>query len=231
MELVLVRHGEPAWMVDGRAQYDPGLTERGHSQARCVATRLQQGRPTRALYVSSARRARETAIPVAQALGTQGTVLEALHELRPPDLTDMPAEQLAVLWRTGRARPPQQWWEGWPGGQGEPFRDFHARVVGCLRQLLEERGVVPVPGQEPHLWQVPAPLLEERVVLVCHGGTSAVCLSYLLGVPPTPWEWERFALSHAAMARVRAVPLGGGYIFSLRCCNDQEHIDRSLRSL
>jgi probable phosphoglycerate mutase len=231
VELVLVRHGEPAWTLDGRAQHDPGLTERGHAQARCVATRLVQGRPTRALYVSSARRARETAVPVAQALGTEGTVLEGLHELRPPDFSDLPAEEPAKLFRIGRTRPPEQWWEGWPGGQGEPFRDFHTRVVACVRGLLEDRGVKPVPGQEPHLWEVPAGLDEERAVLVCHAGTAAVCLSYLLGAPPTPWEWERFALGHAAIARVRAVTLGGAHIFSLRACNDQEHLERRLRSI
>ena len=41
MELILVRHGQPAWDDGaGRNRNDPGLTARGHAQALAVATRL-----------------------------------------------------------------------------------------------------------------------------------------------------------------------------------------------
>ncbi|NIR40232.1 MAG: histidine phosphatase family protein, partial [Actinobacteria bacterium] len=40
MEIVLVRHAEPAWVSDGRTVADPGLTPLGTAQARAAAIRL-----------------------------------------------------------------------------------------------------------------------------------------------------------------------------------------------
>ena len=66
--------------------------------------------------------------------------------------------------------------------------------------------------------------------VVAHGGTNAVALGFLLGLDPTPWEWERFVLGHASIASVRSVSLAGGHVFSLRAFNDQEHLPGDLRS-
>ena len=51
-----------------------------------------------------------------------------------------------------------------------------------------------------------------------------------LGLEPTPWEWERFVLGHASVARLKAFPLGGTHIFSMRSFNDMEHLPDDLRS-
>ena len=40
MEIVLVRHGQPEWVRDGRNVVDPPLTELGHRQAEAMAERL-----------------------------------------------------------------------------------------------------------------------------------------------------------------------------------------------
>ena len=71
-QLWLVRHGESTWNV---ARPGPGplmtgreLTRRGVRQARAVVGELG-GRPIGTLYASDLRRARQTAAPVAAALG------------------------------------------------------------------------------------------------------------------------------------------------------------------
>ena len=61
-------------------------------------------------------------------------------------------------------------------------------------------------------------------------GTNAVAIGFLLGVAPTPWEWERFILYHASMARIRAIPLAGEYVWSLRTFNDREHLPHGQRT-
>src|ERR1700754_3376856 len=74
VELILVRHGEPLWVVDGKNRNDPELTERGHAQAARVATRLADPEvepadgPVDVLLGSPARRAQETCAPIAAAL-------------------------------------------------------------------------------------------------------------------------------------------------------------------
>ena len=55
-------------------------------------------------------------------------------------------------------------------------------------------------------------------------------IGFLLGLEPTPWEWERFVLGHASVARLKAFPIGGTYIFSMRSFNDMEHLPPDLRS-
>lgn len=86
MRLILVRHCEPAWPKERTnpetpTNADPGLTDLGRRQAeataRELAARLTGGeRPVEIVLSSPARRAQETAAPIATALGA-GVVTEA----------------------------------------------------------------------------------------------------------------------------------------------------------
>lgn len=84
--LYLIRHGKPAaaW---GEGDGDPGLDETGHAQARAVAVRLmalpEVDRPV--LVVSSPlRRCRETAQPLADALGVSVEIDPGVGEIPTP---------------------------------------------------------------------------------------------------------------------------------------------------
>ena len=227
MELTFIRHAEPAWVVDGINQMDPGLTAVGRDQAHAVAQRLANHDGGFAeIIVSPARRAQLTAAPVAEATGLSPTTIDAITEIQMPDWTGKPAEEVQRIFMDSRSRSPEEWWEGLH--DGEPFRAFHDRVTGAMAKLLADRCVRPDPSGHPHLWQVETD--PKRIVIVAHGGTNAVALGWLLGVEPTPWEWERFILGHASIARVRAIPLAGGHVFSLRAFNDTEHLPLELRT-
>ncbi len=84
--LYLIRHGRPAstW---GGADDDPGLDEIGLGQARAVADRLMAlpggERPT-SVVSSPLRRCRETAQPLADALGVDVVVDPAVGEIPTP---------------------------------------------------------------------------------------------------------------------------------------------------
>ena len=86
MRLYLIRHGKPAatW---GDADPDPGLDETGHAQARAVAERLlalpEAERP-KAVVSSPLRRCRETAQPLADALGVVVEIDPAVGEIPTP---------------------------------------------------------------------------------------------------------------------------------------------------
>jgi broad specificity phosphatase PhoE len=70
MELIFVRHGLPV-RIDGTADgtpADPGLSTRGGEQAHRVVSALALDEVTH-LYTSPAQRARETAVPLQEALG------------------------------------------------------------------------------------------------------------------------------------------------------------------
>lgn len=226
MEIIFIRHGEPGWSVDGWSQPDPHLTERGHLQAELSAERLSIAeRPVNEIIVSPALRAQETAAPIATRLGLSPVTVDDVVEIKMPDWSGQLEETVQGIFMDAKHRSPDEWWDGIPGG--ETFRDFHTRVTGAFDALLAARGIVRDP-ERAHLWKVADE--ERRVAIVAHGGTNAVAIGHLLGVDPTPWEWERFILYHASFARVRAIPLAGGHVFSLRTFNDREHLPPDLRT-
>jgi probable phosphoglycerate mutase len=226
MELLFVRHGEPAWSVDGLSQPDPHLTELGKRQADLAAIRISNNeRPLSELVVSPAIRSQETAAPIAAKTSLSIETVEDIVEIRMPDWTGELEERVKSIFIEARHRPPEEWWEGMEGG--ESFRDFHDRITRSLTTVLAERGVYPDREQQ-HLWTVEDP--DQRIAIVAHGGTNAVAIGFLLGADPTPWEWERFILYHASFARMRAIPIAGGYAWSLRTFNDREHLPLDART-
>ncbi len=227
MEFVFVRHGQPEWSRDGITRPDPNLTELGRSQAKLAAARLTSSeRPITEILVSPATRSQETAIPLAEATGLEPVTIPDLLEIQMPNWEGEFEETVQRIFTQARGRPPEEWWEGLTGG--ESFRAFHHRVTRCVQSILATRGISPDAFQRPHLWDNAGG--DGRVVVVAHGGTNSVALTFLLGVDPTPWEWERFVLGHASIARVRTIELAGAHVFSLRAFNDQEHLPTDMRS-
>jgi len=178
------------------------------------------------MLVSPAVRARQTAEPIAEAVGLEPVVVDELVEMRLPNWRGQPPEQIKRNFDAARHRSLDAWWQGLPGG--ESFEDFHARISAAMSSLLAERGIRPDREHSEHAYEFEDE--DMRLIVVAHGGTNAVALGCLLGIAPMPWEWERLALGHAAMAKLRAIPIGGGFVFSLRSFNDLEHLPRDLRT-
>jgi 2,3-bisphosphoglycerate-dependent phosphoglycerate mutase len=78
------------------------------------------------------------------------------------------------------------------------------------------------------VWKISEP--GARIALVAHAGTNSVTIGHLLGLEPTPWEWDRFVLGHTSVSRIEALPLEDGYTFSLTKLSDLEHLDRDERT-
>lgn len=227
MDIVFIRHGQPKWAVDGLTQSDPFLTDLGHEQAQHAADRIatdEKASPAK-LIVSPALRSQQTAQPIAEETGLDIETVDDLVEVKMPDWEGITEAAVVKIFMTTKHRSPDEWWEGLEGG--ESFRVFHDRVTTALDGLLAEHGIRR-DTDDRRLWHV-----EEdpgRIVVVAHGGTNSVCLTHLLGIPPAPWEWEKFVLFHASFARVKFIPLAGAYVPSLRTFNDQEHLPSELRS-
>ncbi|MEM1023202.1 MAG: histidine phosphatase family protein [Myxococcota bacterium] len=224
VELLLIRHAQPAWVVDGKSELDPRLTKLGHRQTEKLAHRLAslKDKPT-TLLMSPTTRTRQTAGPLAQALGVAPQTVDELREIEMnPDWAGQPAEAVGTTLRAIKGRPPDEWWTGLPGG--EPYQTFHERVVRELEDILRARGFEPAPP----LWS--GPERDERLVFVTHGGTNAVLLGHLLGLPAVPWAWERFVTRHASVTRLRLGPLMGGLMFGLRELSDVDHLEGKERT-
>lgn len=227
MELVFVRHAEPEWARDGLNIDNPPLTERGVRQAELAAGRLAAEKFDEVL-VSPLERTRQTAAPLLERTG-RGLVIEPwLEEIRNPIWHGTPVEKASAAYEAEKAKTSHDRWTGLDGG--EAVSGFVDRInVGCSL-FLEERGIIRERVDMP-VWHLTANFVPGRhICLVAHAGTNSVSVCHLLGLQPTPWEWDRFVIGHASVTRVQLIPLGDGVTFSLSRLSDNEHLPEDLRT-
>ena len=224
MEIVLIRHGEPEWVREGLTVVDPPLTDLGHRQAALLAEALGREQFDEIL-VSPLVRARQTAAPLLEALGRPEAIDPWLEEIRDPVWHGTPAEKAAEAYAELRGRKAEDRWHGLRGG--ESMRDFVARIRAGATQFLADRGVVRAEMDLP-VWKIAEP--GARIALIAHAGTNSVTIGHLLGLDPTPWEWDRFVLGHTSISRVEAMELEDGYSFGLSKLSDVEHLAADQRT-
>ena len=224
VEIVLVRHGQPEWVRHGLNVVDPPLTELGHRQAALMAE-LLSGERFDDVLVSPLVRARQTAAPLLERLGRDERIDPWLEEIRDPGWHGTPAEKAEQAYREMRERPVDARWDGLE--DGEPVREFVDRIRLGAGLFLAERGIARIEHDLP-IWSIAEP--GQRIALVAHAGTNSVFMCHLLGLQPTPWEWDRFVLGHASISRVEALPVKDGWTFSLTALSNAEHIPTERRS-
>lgn len=221
MRIVLVRHGQPDWSPGGRVSNDPVLTELGHAQAARLADR-RWGHVDH-LWVSPFSRALQTVAPIEAHLGIEAEVHHWMAEIGPAaEWEGSPIDELEEMFANVNRRSVEELWDGMPGG--ERFRDFHERVTGGLEGALAGVGVTKL-DDERHLWSEGP---DETVVLVAHGGTNAVVIGHLLGIDPTPWEWDRFDSAHTSVATLTTRPIAHASAFGMMGFGDVTHLDPDM---
>jgi len=219
VELYLIRHGEPEWVLEGLNVVDPPLTERGHRQAKAMAESIAAVHFDEVL-VSPLVRARQTAAPLLAAQGREELIDPWLEEIRSPLWHGTPREKADAAYREERAKKASDRWSGLDGG--EAVRDFVDRIHLGASLFLAEHGITRLDHELP-VWQIERP--EQRLCLVAHAGVDSVIICHLLGLQPTPWEWERFVLGHSSISRIEAMQLGDGWTFCLTALGIVDHLD------
>jgi probable phosphoglycerate mutase len=224
VEIVLVRHGQPEWMRDDLNVENPPLTELGHHQARRMAEVLGAESFDEVL-VSPLLRARQTAVPLYEALGRPEVIETWLQEIGDPNWHGTPYSVAQEAYKELLARPSLERWTGLEGG--ESVRDFADRIAAGADGFMAARGGVRVPGDLP-VWTLDRP--DQRIAIVAHAGTNSMTVGHLLGVEPVPWQWERFQLNHTSITRLETFELGDGYAFGMSALGNSEHLALDDRS-
>ena len=179
--ILAIRHGETAWNRDTRIQghIDIPLNERGQWQAARVAQALRD-EPLAAIYSSDLTRARQTATPLAEALGLSVITHVGLRERHFGDFEGKTWEEIETGWPEQALAWRQRVPEFAPTG-GENLLQLQAHVVGTVLELARRH-----PG--------------EQVVMVAHGGVMDVLYRAATGQHlQAPRTW---ALDNAANNRL-----------------------------
>ncbi len=179
MELILIRHAEPRKIVDADGPADPPLAERGLKQAERLATYLGD-EPIGGVWSSPMQRARETAAPLAAALGVDVVVDSELAEFDRDATSYIPIEEL-------KANKDERWLamvEGTFEDNGVDPAEFAAGVVTAMEHVISGN-----PGGS--------------VAVVCHGGVINAYLAHILGIDRPLWFEPKYTSIHRVMASRR----------------------------
>ncbi|AFM00789.1 MULTISPECIES: histidine phosphatase family protein [Desulfitobacterium] len=170
IKIILTRHGETLWNIEGRVQgaLDSPLTEKGVQQARKVGQRLQKEGITR-IYSSDLPRAQATADEIRKALGVEEILLDpALRELSF-------GEWEGKNWWDLRQRYPEMFtlWDTGPHQVQIPGAESMWEVSERAWQFVQEL---------PRLHD------GETLCVVTHGMTLQLIVKKALGIPVEQWN-------------------------------------------
>ena len=162
--LLLIRHGENEFVKTGRlAGHLPEvhLNERGQKQAAELADALKQ-LPIKAVYTSPLERARETAAPLAAALGLEPVIRPGLIETGIGDWAGQELKALSKLpeWKNVQHNPSR-----FRFPNGESFGECQARLVSEVESIAH--------AHKP----------DEIIVCVSHADPIKLVTAYYLGMP------------------------------------------------
>jgi len=161
--LILVRHGETDWNLEGRyqGQADLPLNERGREQAKLLAERLRSER-IEAIYASDLSRAYETAKIIAKALGQEVKALESLREVDTGVWTGLTFQKVEIRyqkhlreWRADPLRVKRL--------EGESYLELFERTKAAIGEIVEAHP-------------------DQTVLIVGHGGNIKSIVLDALGV-------------------------------------------------
>ena len=186
--VLLVRHGRTpstGKVLPGRA---PGLhlSEEGRAQAQVAADRIAalKGKPV-AVYASPLERTRETAAPIAKALGLKVQRERGLLEC---DFGDWTGKQLSTLSKKPEWATVQRFPSGFRFPGGESFAEMAARSFETVQKIVAVSHADPIKAILATAQGTPLDLFQRLVVSPC--SISALVVSpggcHVLAVNQTP---------------------------------------------
>ncbi|CAI7973443.1 histidine phosphatase family protein [Parafrankia sp. BMG5.11] len=207
-DLLFARHGEAHCnlrRVAGGEIGCTGLTERGRDQARQLGRRLRRmhdDQPFDAVYVSSRRRARETAELATGGLGVPVTVEPALAG---PQHGVADGRPWTEIWAAFGASPGDE--PDRPFAEGaESWNQYLARAMAALGEIIERHP-------------------EQRVLVVAHAETVEAAHTRFLRLPSRPGVG--FAVAHCSITWwSHRAPEFGAARWQLVKHNSTRHLDQ-----
>lgn len=178
MKLIIVRHGDPDYSIDG-------LTEKGKKEVELLANRLCKENIS-AVYCSTLGRARLTAEPTLKRLGIEAEYCPWLREFSYAPISLPYLEKKDVCWdilpayieKFPEAYSPTEWMNAEFLRNSNVYSEY-LNVCTELDAILEQHGY----RRSGYSYVAEKPN-HDTIVLVCHFGLTAVLLSHLMNCSP-----------------------------------------------
>jgi len=195
MRILIVRHGDPDYSIDG-------LTEKGKVEVELLSKKLMREDIT-AIYCSPLGRARMTAAPTAKKKNMDVTVLDWLREFDYASITLPYAEGKKCPWDLlpefvagyDKIYSPTEWREC-DFIKNSKVSECYDEVVSKFDELLLSYGY----ERDGYNYKAIRPN-HDTIVLVCHFGLSAVLLSHLMNCSPYS-IWQNMVAAPSSVTTV-----------------------------
>lgn len=178
MRILLIRHGEPDYAIDG-------LTEKGKREVLLLAKKLSKEKIDK-IYSSPKGRARLTAEPTAKALNMDIEILPFMREFNVKKVKLPYFDEPQIPWdvlpeymnQTAYAYSPTEWQRTEHIASSEVAEEYD-RVCKCFDELLARHGY----ERDGYNYKVTR-RNHDTIAIFCHFGVIAVILSHLFNCSP-----------------------------------------------
>ena len=218
MKILIVRHGEPNYAIDG-------LTEKGKREAELLADRLCRENISK-LYCSPLGRARLTAEPTAKRLGIEAEIKPWLREFDAATVKLPYLDHEECCWDIlpeyinglDNIYHPTKWLNEEFIRESDIPTEY-AKVCHSLDTLLASHGY----ERDGYNYKAIAPN-HDTVVIVCHFGLTAVLLSHLLNCSPYS-IWQHVCTAPTAVTTLYSEErIEGKALFRAASIGDVSHL-------
>ncbi len=218
MRILIVRHGDPDYEIDG-------LTEKGKREVQLLADKLEREDMT-AIYCSPLGRAQRTIEPTLERLGRSMTILPWLHEFSKEEIKLPYLDYKKPAWDllpSFMAQHPELYspteWRNVDFIKNSKVGAYYDEICTELDALLARHGY----ERDGVIYRAVKPS-HDTVVLVCHYGVTAVMLSHLFNCSPYSF-WQQAVTLPTSVTTIYTEEREEG-IASFRCCGigDVSHL-------
>ena len=218
MKLLIIRHAEPDYAVDG-------LTKKGHFEAELLSRRLVRVPDVTAIYQSPLGRAQLTASYTLKKLGRTAETLPWLAEFR-GHAFDAMAGRERISWDYRR----EQWadrpelylhdeWADDPMFAGSNVKQIWQETCDGVDALLARHGYV----KDRLYWRC-EDNRKDTLMLFCHFAVGTAVVAHLIGTSPMPMWHGLFAAPSAVTTVVTEERRKGEIQFRCASFGDVSHL-------
>lgn len=224
MEIVLIRHGQPEWMVNDVYQQNPNLSALGHKQAE-LSSAIFEPESMNELWVSPLNRAQQTHQPfVDKNIAKEIFVFDWLQEMEDEEEISLYGKSTDEIMAFFEKRNTQSFEEWTEGPHGVYMKTYRENIVSNLEKELKQRGIVCTDDTYDRQFTI-SDNSPEKLMIISHAGTMSVLLSYFLNMDHYAWTWRKFLPRHTGHTRLRSTSISGGHFFRLKEFNNVSFIE------